>query len=80
MARTRSGKVELPVDLFPLPCGSLNLGFQRANANLRMDRLSQMIINLLTNAIKFTKMQTQRRIEVTIGVSKIQQPLDSCEY
>ena len=33
-------------------------------------RLLQVLINLLTNAIKFTKSEKQRRIDVSLSVSK----------
>lgn len=42
-------------------------------------RLSQMLINLMTNAIKFTKTQLERRIELRIGASNTLEPLASCE-
>lgn len=39
-------------------------------------RLTQILINLLTNAIKFTKTAEKRQIDVTIGVSNAAPPLD----
>lgn len=43
-------------------------------------RLSQMLINLVTNAIKFTKTQTKRRIELKIGATRRLQPLELCKF
>lgn len=42
-------------------------------------RLSQMLINLMTNAIKFTKSQSKRRIELKIGASSTLSPISSCK-
>lgn len=43
-------------------------------------RLSQMLINLTTNAIKFTKQQVERQIEVRLGASCRTRPLNTCEF
>lgn len=42
-------------------------------------RLQQIIINLFTNAIKFTKTQSARLIKLQIGASETLQPLASCK-
>jgi signal transduction histidine kinase len=42
-------------------------------------RLSQMLINLMTNALKFTKQQQDRQIELRVGASSRSTKLDTCE-
>lgn len=42
-------------------------------------RLQQIIINLFTNAIKFTKSQTIRHMNLRVGASQTLQPLESCK-
>ena len=43
-------------------------------------RLSQMLINLTTNAIKFTKEQQERNIELRVGASLGSTSLETCKH
>lgn len=46
--------------------------------DLDAGRLNQMLVNLLTNAIKFTKAEPHRLIELKLAASTTAEPLSHC--
>jgi len=63
--------------------GSLNV--QASFTDLGIDhflldrgRVSQVIINFMTNAIKFTRSSDVRKIQINLGASRIRPTADSC--